>query len=202
MKSIFTSIAKGNFKTKMITFISHSDNHQRNCWDKSEKLYIVKLIAQFLSPYPSTNVEIEQKPQDIVWLNEFNFGEGVGRVFSIKLGLYLKFIDKFNLSQLFLWMIVWEIYYRIVINNRCNSFFSDKTIEYIYSYEIRRCYRCELGKNPVLFTYFQCFVTLICQKNMWRPTQRTERNNKFCNVLLEISFTWPEKTLKINFILL
>ena len=89
----------------MFSSSSTGYNHQRNCWDKSENFYIAKFIAQFLSPYPSTKVEIEQKPRDIIWLDEFNNGCGVGRAFSLKLGLYLKIFEKFKLSQLFLLMI-------------------------------------------------------------------------------------------------
>ena len=33
--------------------------YTKNCWDKSEKFYIAKLIAQFLSL--TTNVEIQKK---------------------------------------------------------------------------------------------------------------------------------------------
>ena len=66
-------------------------NQQRNCLDKSEIFYMnMSQVKSSLSlPYPMANIKIEKKSRYIFWLNEYNFGYGDGRVFFLKLGLYI-----------------------------------------------------------------------------------------------------------------
>ena len=80
------------------------------------KIYLLWKILPFLTSVPNC------LPSTIIWLEEFNNGCGVGRGFSLKIGLYLKIFEKFKLSQLFLLMIV--VYRHLkptVTSNLCNS---------------------------------------------------------------------------------
>ena len=105
---IFSQCTKRTLSTiflKLTTLDFHLQSSTKLLRQKWKFTYIAKLIAQFLSPCPSTNIEIELKPRDIIWLNEFNYGYGVGRGFSLKLSPDPKSFNKFNLSQLFLLML-------------------------------------------------------------------------------------------------
>ena len=74
------------------------------------------------------------------WLNEFNFGIGVGRGFSLKLGKSLRIFGKNNLSQLISLMIVFDIY----------NLFIPKKLDIVYYYYQYNSIFCFGPKGDIL----------------------------------------------------